>query len=213
MKERVNISVDQDLLALIDRQAVSEHTSRSALIRRVMRRYVEGESVGGERGAPLGRVAESPATYAPEARHSTSPESLDAMAPLLEVFFAARDDVETAWVFGSLATGRTWRHSDIDIAILPRDPRLASRAVWELKFDLSSRLEQLLGRPVDVTIATEGSTLLRYRVASEGVIVYGDGAAAAETRMRSISEHIEFKRVVAEAATYWAEKVGGYDSV
>jgi hypothetical protein len=64
-----------------------------------------------------------------------------------------------------------------------------------------------------VVIATEGSTLLRYRIVSEGAIVYGDSVGAAEVRMRAISEHIDFKGVIAEGDRVWQERVGGYDSI
>jgi predicted nucleotidyltransferase/predicted transcriptional regulator len=149
MKERINITVEPQLLDRIDEQARAEHTSRSALIRRVMRGYVDGERSAGDATSAPGLVAETPATYAPReigASRALAPvPSLDDIRPVLHGFFAGRDDVETAWLFGSVAGGRTWEQSDVDIAVLPSDQTLDARAGWDLRADLSARLEQLLG--------------------------------------------------------------------
>jgi predicted nucleotidyltransferase len=214
MKERINITIEPELLERIDYQANAEHTSRSALIRRVMRGYVDGgRTLGGEAHAKADEAAEAPAVYAAPGPSPVGDASLDTAASLLGAFFAARDDIESVWVFGSLAQGRSWKASDVDVAVLQRDASMTRRETEELRVDLSSRLEQLLGRIVDVVFVNEGSTLLRYRIVSEGAIVYGDGVAAAEARMRAISDHIEFRSVVAEGDRFWEEKVRDYDSI
>ena len=203
MKERVNITIDEELLARIDEVAEVEHTTRSALVRRVMRGYVET-------GAS---VAETRAVYMPDKPTGPAPRTLEEIEPLLRAFFAARSDVAVVWVFGSLARGQTWGGSDVDVAVLPRDESLTSRDRQALREELSYRLADVLGAHVDVAVLGQCSTLLRYRIVCEGVVVYGEGIESAQARMHAISEHLEFKHVIAEADRYWIERVDGYVSI
>ena len=218
MKERINITVDLDLLERIDEVVQVEHTTRSALFRRVMREYVEVDSGPVERkpGPPpvdVLRAAETRTPYVLPGAPGGTLHTLSELTPLLRAFFAARDDVAVAWVFGSVARGHTWGGSDVDVAVLPRDGSLGTRDRRLLGDELSHRLEQVLGSSIDLVVLDQESTLLRYRIVSEGAVVYGEGTVSAETRMRAISEYLDFKPVIAEADQHWAERVDRYDSV
>jgi predicted nucleotidyltransferase len=217
MKERVNITAERELLDLIDAAAASEHTTRSALIRRVMREYVEGRPGGAvARQLPAGSAglaAEARAEYVPGTLAPPTPRALDELAPLLRSFFAARDDVETAWVFGSVARGRTWARSDVDVAVLPADESLSRRERGDLRMELTWRLSEALRADVDVAVFGQGSTLLWHRIVSEGVIVYGEGIRAAEATMRAISAHMDYRPAIDVADRQYLEKVAGYDAL
>jgi hypothetical protein len=217
MKQRINITIEQELLEQIDAAAAHEHTTRSALIRRVMREHVEGPAGARAEGGPTagieGLAAEARAEYVPAAVERPAPRALDELAPLLHSFFAARDDVETAWVFGSVARGQTWARSDVDVAVLPDGETLSARARSDLRMELTWRLSEALRADVDVAVFGQGSTLLWHRIVSEGVIVYGEGIRAAEATMRAISAHLDYGHVLEEADRYWEEKVAGYDAL
>ncbi|GAB4275526.1 MAG: hypothetical protein Kow0056_05190 [Coriobacteriia bacterium] len=219
VKERVNITVDADLLARIDEAARAEHTTRSALIRRVMREFVEQRD-----GVPHGAsgaqaVREDVGAWGVAATHGDAPEGrggapdLDVLLALLRAFFAARDDVAAAWVFGSLARGDAWSRSDVDIAVLPARDDLGADEEWALRSDIASRLEVLLGRRVDVVPVRGGSALLRCRAVCEGVAVCGDGVLCALERMKAVAEYLDFNPVVREAERFWRERVERYDTV
>jgi predicted nucleotidyltransferase len=83
-----------------------------------------------------------------------------------------RPDVDAAYVFGSAATGRTHRESDVDVGVLVSDriPR-ASRLNYRLGLmaDLGTALER---SDVDVTILNEATPLLAHRVLSQGVLAF-----------------------------------------
>jgi predicted nucleotidyltransferase len=182
-----------------------------------MREYVDGPSGGVAARRPpagsAGLAAEARAAYVPGTLARPAPRALDELAPLLRSFFAARDDVETAWVFGSVARGRTWARSDVDVAVLPADETLSRRARGDLRTELMWRLSEALRADVDVVLFGQGSTLLWHRVASEGVIVYGEGVRAAEARMRALTAHMDYRPAIDVADRQYLEKVAGYDAL
>jgi predicted nucleotidyltransferase len=91
---------------------------------------------------------------------------------------AAKPSVLAAYVFGSTATKRTRKDSDIDIAVLLRDGMTAAqRFRYRLKLivDLGSALKR---SDVDVVILNEATPLLAHRVLSKGRLVFERSASA-----------------------------------
>jgi predicted nucleotidyltransferase len=78
--------------------------------------------------------------------------------PSESLAFLAKDpSLDLAILFGSMAAGRARPHSDIDIAVYPRQP-LDHSALQ----DLSDRIALATGRPVDlVDLSRSEGTLLR----------------------------------------------------
>jgi predicted nucleotidyltransferase len=81
-------------------------------------------------------------------------------------------DIEAAWVFGSVASGRARPDSDIDIAVLlNRRVRLSRRLAYRLR--LMADLGAALRRPdVDVVILNSAPPLLAHRVLCRGRLVF-----------------------------------------
>lgn len=72
-------------------------------------------------------------------------------------FLADQPDLELAMIFGSVASGRARRDSDIDIAVYPRQP-LDHRALQ----NLSDQIAMATGRAVDlVDLSSADGSLLR----------------------------------------------------
>lgn len=72
-------------------------------------------------------------------------------------FLADQPDLEFAMIFGSVASGRERRDSDIDIAVYPRHP-LDHRALQ----NLSDQITMATGRAVDlVDLSSADGSLLR----------------------------------------------------
>lgn len=83
-----------------------------------------------------------------------------------------RREVAAAYVFGSVATGRPRRDSDVDVAILLAKPLPASRVLsyrLELMADLGSALHR---SDVDLVLLNDASPLLAHRVLSKGRLVF-----------------------------------------
>src|SRR5207247_11095023 len=86
--------------------------------------------------------------------------------------FSSKKEVLAAYIFGSTVTGRTRKHSDIDIAVLLSDdvrPSLFLQYCLILMADLGS----VLHRPdVDVVILNQGSPFLAHRCLSQDTHAY-----------------------------------------
>ncbi|MDF0676833.1 MAG: nucleotidyltransferase domain-containing protein [Nitrospira sp.] len=69
--------------------------------------------------------------------------------------------------FGSQAKGRARPESDVDLAVLARDPIPALR-----RFELAQELATQLHRDVDLVDLRSASTVMRMQVISTGVCLY-----------------------------------------
>lgn len=84
----------------------------------------------------------------------------------LRMFFEGRPEISAAYLFGSEATGRQRRGSDVDLALMARrDIRGFERV------HLETELSNLLGRDVDVVIFGQASPLLKHQILRYGVRV------------------------------------------
>lgn len=83
-----------------------------------------------------------------------------------------RREIQAAYVFGSVATGRTRPDSDVDVAVLtPRRTRRADTLKYRLA--LMADLGSVLGRPdVEVVLLNEAPPLLAHRILSQGTLVF-----------------------------------------
>jgi predicted nucleotidyltransferase len=94
-------------------------------------------------------------------------EALATLSPVLE----AAPSVAAAWVFGSVARGEARDDSDLDVAVLLRDPRADLLTHRRELMDLAARLEQAAGRAVDIVVLGLHDPILADRVLSEGRLV------------------------------------------
>lgn len=127
---------------------------------------------------------------------------------------STRREIQAAYVFGSTATGRTRRDSDVDVAVLLARPVRAERGLtYRLKLiaDLGSALRR---SDVDVVILNDAPPLLAHRVLSQGKLVFERSASARvrfqvktaglyadlipmfETHIRYLKQHVREGRIV-----------------
>jgi len=192
MYRRLNITLPDGVLARADAFAKTERYTRSGLIARALEAFV-GDAVGDVAGPEPGvanGVAEAGAAYATAQELAVAAGRHAEAASLLRAFFAARDDVEAAWIFGSADRGEAGPLSDVDIAVLGA-PELGDQARWELQLDLAARLPAALAvERVDVIVVPVSSSLLMHRALVEGTRVYGERSRrAAEAEIRSANEY------------------------
>ena len=91
---------------------------------------------------------------------------------------ARRREIEAAYLFGSVATGRARPDSDIDVAVLLDGTIRPSRMLryrLQLMADLGAALHR---RDVDVVVLNEAPPLLAHRVLSRGTLVFERSRAA-----------------------------------
>jgi predicted nucleotidyltransferase len=103
------------------------------------------------------------------------PERRD-VEPLLEAIRSRLPGVLGVWLFGSQATGRARPDSDIDLAVLAREPIDAVQL-----FDLGLDLGVLAKRDVDLIDLRRVSTVMRKVVVTDGVLAFAAEADACES--------------------------------
>ena len=126
----------------------------------------------------------------------------------------ARREIQAAYVFGSVATGRSRPDSDVDVAVLLARPLRADRRL-SYRLKLMSDLGSALGRSdIEVVVLNEAPPLLAHRVLSKGRLVferspsarvrfqvrtasrYADLLPMFETHIHYLKKHVREGRVV-----------------
>ncbi len=111
--------------------------------------------------------------------------------------------IRLAVLFGSFARGRERPDSDLDIAITPdRDVSLR----WEL--ELQVELERACHRRVDLIRLDRASTLLRWHVARDGLLLAARPAVEwMRFRAAAAGEHADFAPALAVAARQYRQRL------
>jgi len=95
-------------------------------------------------------------------------------------------DVILAYVFGSAAGGMEHAFSDVDVAILLKDPSLNKVMM------IHSLLTRLLGDRVDTLLLNFAPPLIRYKVIKDGLRVLSrDEATRVSFEARALSEGLD----------------------
>lgn len=111
-----------------------------------------------------------------------------------------------AMLFGSVARGRQRPDSDVDIAILPRDPDLPLAA----ELDLQNGLAKAAGREVDLVRIDHASVLLAWEIAKHGRVLLAEPAWEAPRFLaRAAIEHADFAESVAPAQRLFLRRLMG----
>jgi len=97
---------------------------------------------------------------------NTETLDLDKIKNTLRKLFEKDDNVEFAYVFGSVIKGKTHPLSDIDVAVYLKDDSI--RKVVEL----NAKIVDALGDNVDFVVLNKAPYSLRYIIISEGVLIF-----------------------------------------
>ena len=119
--------------------------------------------------------------------------NLDPNLSTLAPFLSSRSEIVLAYLFGSAATDRTHRLSDIDIAVLVDEEEYAEQnalAPYGYRAELSSRLGEILQRDaVDVVLLNSATPLLAHEVVRTGKLLLcrdDDGRVDFEVRVHQV---------------------------
>jgi predicted nucleotidyltransferase len=114
----------------------------------------------------------------------------NALAVLKEI-----PEVKSIYLYGSRATGRAVRSSDLDLCVVT-----AQRIRQKIKTDIASLSDDCL----DVTLFWDIPVAMRYNILKEGRLLFQrDKKYTENIRMRTLTEYLDFKPVIrrfAEAA-------------
>ena len=108
--------------------------------------------------------------------------------------FRRRKNIAAVYIFGSTATGRDRRGSDIDLAIIAKKV-IARRERLRLEADLSIRLRQ----DVDLVVFGQAAPLLQHQILKYGSLVCeNDPAERVRQEVRARAEYLDTRRLFRE---------------
>ena len=112
----------------------------------------------------------------------------------LTPIFRRRKNIAAVYIFGSTATGRDRRGSDIDLAIIVKKV-IARRERLRLEADLSIRLRQ----DVDLVVFGQAAPLLQHQILKYGSLVCeNDPAERVRQEVRARAEYLDTRRLFRE---------------
>ncbi len=85
--------------------------------------------------------------------------------------------VAAAWLFGSASRDALREDSDVDVALILRNPEDSAASRRRELADLAARCEARLGRPIDVVVLGLHDPVIAHRVLSEGTLLVDDDRA------------------------------------
>lgn len=90
----------------------------------------------------------------------------------LKSIFKVYPEVSLAYIFGSIASGKAGKNSDIDIAVL-LDKKLTKRKLFQIRLNLMGDISKVLKMPADVVIINNISALFfKYIIVREGINIF-----------------------------------------
>jgi len=93
-------------------------------------------------------------------------------------FLRSKREVQAAYIFGSLVTGRSRRDSDVDIAVLVSD-RVMRKNPFQYRLELMTELMAILKRDdVDLILLNQAPPLLAHPVLKKGKLILERSASA-----------------------------------
>jgi len=104
---------------------------------------------------------------------------------------SVREDVLLAFLFGSVARGRSTPSSDVDVAVLFR-----LRPGLDQVNDLQEMLSEALHREVDIVVLNDACPIIRMQVLRNGVLVVNRlPRAYHDFFVRTVKEYDDLKRI------------------
>lgn len=107
-------------------------------------------------------------------------------------YFAKQNDIEHVYLFGSAATGRNRKHSDVDIAVL-FDRDFPKEEYTQRALSIMDRLSRILNRDIDVVVLNKASCFLRFQIIKNGIsICERPGRKKHNFEAETIVEYLDF---------------------
>ena len=101
-------------------------------------------------------------------------------------------EIDAAFLFGSVAEGRSREHSDIDIALVPNDPGLRAR-----RLDILTALAKQGFDNIDLVVLDTDDVVLNYEAVRPNCLVYArKGFSRGLYYSRRVREYFDFLPVL-----------------
>ena len=119
-----------------------------------------------------------------------------------------RREIQAAYIFGSVVSGRSRTNSDIDIAVLLNPKSLHLKSL-DYRLKLASEMSSAIGRSdVDLIILNEAPPVLAHQVVSKGQLVFERSAAArVDFQVRTVNAYLDTEPMRALYRSYLKKRI------
>ena len=112
---------------------------------------------------------------------------LQKFTPILAPLLRRRKKIAAAYIFGSVATGRSRRGSDVDLAVVAK-----TKLSGQERVRLETALSNLLKKEVDLVVFGQATPLLQHQILKYGRLIYEtDPAERVRQEVRARGEYLD----------------------
>jgi len=125
--------------------------------------------------------------------------TMDEIRNTLNGYLQKHPEIEVAYIFGSLAQGKTNALSDIDIAIITDSQQINNKTYrYGYKAEILTDLIKLLKtNNIDLVILNKANTLLKHRVLHHGILIYSKNERERiNFQIDTINKYNDFKQLI-----------------
>ncbi len=124
----------------------------------------------------------------------------------LKDIFKGYPYIASAYLFGSQATGRTGPMSDVDIAVLLKEPHPKGRDLIHAMDYLAFRIEEVLKKEVDIVELNSQGLIFQHNALRSGKLIYdADPSFRIKYIARIISNYCDFEPTLRFMNNYYFE--------
>jgi len=122
---------------------------------------------------------------------------------LLTKVFKNYPEIKAVYLFGSTATGKLHRESDVDLAVYPDTPGLR-----EKKLSILTELARLGFCDVDLVFMDENDIVLQYEAVRQNIVVYQTaGFDRGSTYSKIVRHYLDFYPYLTEQRNAYKQRV------
>jgi len=125
--------------------------------------------------------------------------TIDEIKNTLNGYLQKHPEIEVAYIFGSLAQGKTNALSDIDIAIITDSQQINNKTYrYGYKAEILTDLIKLFKtNNIDLVILNKANTLLKHRVLHNGILIYSKNERERiNFQIDTINKYNDFKQLI-----------------
>ena len=125
--------------------------------------------------------------------------TMDEIKNTLNGYLQKHPEIVVAYIFGSLAQGKTNALSDIDIAIITDSQQINNKTYrYGYKAEILTDLIKLLKtNNIDLVILNKANTLLKHRVLHNGILIYSKNERERiNFQIDTINKYNDFKQII-----------------
>jgi len=132
----------------------------------------------------------------------------DQLINKIKAALISKPEIVFAYLFGSVAKGTANKLSDIDLAIYLNSSYEHRSSGYGYQSELITELSELLNAKVDLVILNKASTMLRYQVIKNGLLLLSRSNAQRRTfHEKAVRDYLDFKPFMKVQHQYLKQRI------